>query len=81
MHLPAIKRSDPLCLKTPVYLGHGKSDERVKVDNGLRAAQCLRDMGMTVIWKAYDEGHWYRVPKQIDDIIAILREKRQVGES
>ncbi|UJO20285.1 uncharacterized protein CLAFUR5_10299 [Fulvia fulva] len=73
MDLPPLNTSDPLCLRTLVFLGHGKSDEKVKMIKGQKAVQCLRDMGVDVTWKDYDEGHWYKVPEEIDDIVEFLQ--------
>lgn len=54
--------------RTPVFLGHGMHDEKVKMAKGRRAAECLETVGIQVTWKEYDEGHWYKVPEEIDDI-------------
>lgn len=54
--------------RTPVFLGHGMHDEKVKMAKGRRAAECLETLGIQVTWKEYDEGHWYKVPEEIDDI-------------
>lgn len=64
---------EPLYLDTPVFLGHGISDEKVKVSKGRRAAHILRSMAMKEVnWKEYDEGHWYKVPDELDDIVQFL---------
>ncbi|CZT19341.1 uncharacterized protein RCC_05189 [Ramularia collo-cygni] len=70
--LPVTSRQ-PSWLQTPVYLGHGNIDEKVKLAKGRRAAEFLRGMGVQVVWKEYDEGHWYKVPEEIDDIVSFLR--------
>lgn len=57
MDLPPIATINPLCLGTPVFLGHGRNDERVKMEKGLRAMEIFKDMGMQVEWKDYDMGH------------------------
>ncbi|KAK5168677.1 uncharacterized protein LTR77_005986 [Saxophila tyrrhenica] len=72
MDLPPIASSSPLCLSTPVFLGHGRSDEKVNMERGVQAADALRQMGMQVTWKDYDEGHWYKVPQEIEDIVRFL---------
>lgn len=75
MDLSPINSSEqPQCLRTPILLGHGRHDGKVKIEKGLRAAELLRDIGMQVVWKEYDEGHWYKVPNQIDDLAVFLRE-------
>ncbi|RDW71460.1 alpha hydrolase-9 [Coleophoma cylindrospora] len=72
MDLPLLKEMEPSCLRTPVFLGHGKSDEKVKIDLGLEVAIVLRQIGIGVRWEEYDEGHWYKVPEEIDDIVDFL---------
>lgn len=54
--------------RTPVFFGHGMHDEKVKMAKGRRAAECLETLGIQVTWKEYDEGHWYKVPEELDDI-------------
>ncbi|GAB0139377.1 hypothetical protein EsHS_00000031 [Epichloe bromicola] len=55
--------------QTPVFLGHGKADEKVPCALGEGAARVLRDAGYQVEWKCYEnQGHWYRIPDEIDDI-------------
>lgn len=73
MDLPPIASSQPFWLKTPILLGHGKHDEKVLPWKGRQAASLLKDAGMEVTWREYDEGHWYKVPDQMDDIVAFLQ--------
>jgi predicted esterase len=61
-------------LCTPVFMGHGKADEKVDMELGENAARILRRMGLDVIWREYDVGHWYMVPDEIDDVVTFLRE-------
>ncbi|KAK4502998.1 hypothetical protein PRZ48_006425 [Zasmidium cellare] len=64
---------EPLCLDIPVFLGHGTHDDKVKAAKGRKAAEILRAMGVKqVAWKEYDEGHWYKVPDELDDIVQFL---------
>ena len=81
MDLPSIETAEPLCLRTPVFLGHGRNDEKVKMELGLQAAGILRDVGMQVTWKEYDEGHWYKVPEEIDDIVEFLHKRMESCKS
>jgi len=68
--------SDHMCLSTPIFLGHGKLDEKVNVKLGEEAASVFSSMGMQVSWKSYpDLGHWYKVPEEIDDIVQFIHEK------
>jgi len=64
---------EPPFIRTPVFLGHGKSDEKVMITLGLDVAMVLREMGLKVRWEEYDEGHWYKVPEEIDDIVEFLK--------
>ena len=65
------------CL-TPVFLGHGEADEKVPVSLGEAAAAVMRAAGYMVDWKCYsDQGHWYKIPEEIDDIIRFIT--RRVG--
>ncbi|RGP71014.1 acyl- thioesterase [Fusarium sporotrichioides] len=63
-------------LSTPVFLGHGKADEKIKPKLGEAACRILRSVGYDVHWKGYAGlGHWYKVPDEIDDILNFIREK------
>lgn len=63
---------------TPVFLGHGRNDEKVSVNLGIQARRVLEALGCKVIWKDYDEGHWYKVPEEIDDIVEFLRNVAEI---
>jgi predicted esterase len=60
-------------LKTPILLGHGKSDDKIPFAVGQEASQTLSKLGLNVIWREYDEGHWYKIPEQIDDIVSFIQ--------
>ncbi|KAL9084957.1 MAG: hypothetical protein Q9165_007823 [Trypethelium subeluteriae] len=63
-------------LRTPVFIGHGEPDPKVPSHLGESAAQTLRSIGMDVTWKLYmEQGHWYKVPEEIDDIVDFLQNK------
>lgn len=59
---------------TPVFLGHGRNDEKVSVELGRQARHALEALGCKVCWRDYDEGHWYKVPEEIDDIVEFLQD-------
>lgn len=59
---------------TPIFLGHGRNDEKVSVNLGGQAKRVLEALGCKVTWRDYDEGHWYKVPEEIDDIVEFLRD-------
>ncbi|EHK96390.1 hypothetical protein M7I_7889 [Glarea lozoyensis 74030] len=74
MELPSLPHEiEPAFLKTPVFLGHGKGDEKVKIGLGRDVVGLGRGLGMDVRWVEYEEGHWYKVPDEIDDIVGFLR--------
>lgn len=54
---------EPVFPATPVFLGHGKHDEKVSVNLGAKARDVLEALGCQVEWKEYDEEHWYKVPE------------------
>ncbi|KAK2591009.1 hypothetical protein QQS21_011302 [Conoideocrella luteorostrata] len=59
--------------RTPVFLGHGGADEKVPVRLGEAAATVMRSAGYNVDWKCYqDQGHWYKIPDEIDDMIEFI---------
>jgi predicted esterase len=63
-------------LLTPVFIGHGEEDPKIPSHLGESAAQTLRRIGLDVTWKLYaEQGHWYKVPEEIDDIIDFLEKK------
>ncbi|KAF7362435.1 Abhydrolase-2 domain-containing protein [Mycena venus] len=74
--LPALElepNGSPAFLQTPVFLGHGTHDEKVVIKLGEQARDVLLLLGCNVEWKEYDEGHWYKVPEQIDDLVVWLK--------
>lgn len=63
-------------LSTPVALGHGEADEKVIPALGEKACRALRSTGFEVEWKSYEgQGHWYKIPDQIDDIVKFIKER------
>lgn len=63
LDLPATETSSSGTLPVqhiPIFLGHGAQDEKVSIELGRRAAECLEKLGASVFWKEYgDLGHWY----------------------
>jgi predicted esterase len=68
----------PAFVHTPVFLGHGKHDEKVALKLGERARDVLQQLGCDVQWREYDEGHWYKVPDQIDDLVTWLTQRMDI---
>ena len=65
-------------LLTPVFLGHGEADDKVKPCYGKSASETLVACGFQVTWKCYsNQGHWYKIPDEIDDLVEFIR--GQVG--
>lgn len=70
---PSVERTSHL---TPVLMGHGELDEKVPLKLGEAAAGVIRDAGYDVDWKCYaGQGHWYKIPEQIDDIVNFITDK------
>ncbi|KIH94166.1 phospholipase/carboxylesterase [Sporothrix brasiliensis 5110] len=69
-------------LSTPVFLGHGTADDKVKISLGEAAQYTMCRLGFDVAWKAYaEQGHWYKIPDEIDDIVAFVSTKcRWIGD-
>ncbi|KAK4466618.1 Alpha/Beta hydrolase protein [Cladorrhinum samala] len=63
-------------LSTPIFLGHGTDDATVGVELGRHARRVLSKIGFQVEWKEYLgaelEGHWLKVPEEVDDIANFL---------
>lgn len=58
---------------TPVFMGHGDSDDKANVFLGNAAQKTMRRLGFDVEWRAYPGlGHWYKIPDEIDDIVAFI---------
>ncbi|KAJ4245550.1 hypothetical protein NW762_014059 [Fusarium torreyae] len=63
-------------LTTPVFLGHGEEDEKIKLSLGEEACRVLRSVVFQVEWASYQgRGHWYKVPDEIDDIVRFFTQK------
>lgn len=61
---------------TPVFLGHGEVDDKIKLHFGKSGYETLISCGFCVTWKSYrDQGHWYKIPDEIDDLVEFIREK------
>lgn len=57
----------------PLFLGHGTEDEKVPLDLGRSAANCLGAMNVDIHWAEYPGlGHWYS-GDMLRDMIVFLR--------
>ncbi|KFZ12275.1 hypothetical protein V501_04309 [Pseudogymnoascus sp. VKM F-4519 (FW-2642)] len=76
-HLVTRPRESRGVLNTPVFLGHGIDDEMVNIELGRQARKVLGQLGMEVEGKEYQgaelDGHWFKVPEEMDDIERFLR--------
>ncbi|KAF4998912.1 hypothetical protein FGRMN_2843 [Fusarium graminum] len=77
LSLESTGRSEALqTFSTPILLGHGEKDEKVVPSLGRQACRVLQSVGFEVQWESYeDQGHWYKVPDQIDDIVNFINKK------
>jgi predicted esterase len=73
MDLPEAKEELLAGRHTPIFLGHGGQDDVVPLEYGKNVMEALKAMGMKLEWKVYaEQGHWYKVPDTIDDIVRFL---------
>jgi len=64
------------CAPTPIFLGHGRADEKVAIELGDHVAKTFTTAGYEVTWKEYpDLGHWYKSPDEIDDVTEFIQTK------
>ncbi|KAJ7750063.1 Alpha/Beta hydrolase protein [Mycena maculata] len=70
---PLASDKSPMFPQTSVFLGHGSHDQRVIPSLGVQARDVLLRLGCDVEWREYDEGHWYKVPDQIDNLVVWLK--------
>ncbi|CAK7201695.1 hypothetical protein SEUCBS139899_004404 [Sporothrix eucalyptigena] len=76
LQLDGVSISAFMARSTPVFLGHGESDDKIKVSLGEAAQRTMGRLGFHVEWRAYaGQGHWYKVPDEIDDVVAFVRTK------
>ncbi|KAF1358861.1 phospholipase/Carboxylesterase [Lizonia empirigonia] len=67
----------------PVFIGHGVDDAYVDVELGRQAARILTQVGLPVEWKEYsgaeEDGHWFKIPDEMDDIHRFLARIERIG--
>jgi lysophospholipase-2 len=60
----------------PVFIGHSVDDAYVDFELGRQAARILAQAGLQLEWKEYsgaeEEGHWFKIPDEMDDIHGFL---------
>ena len=58
---------------TPIFLGHGERDRKMKLEWGREMSDTLSEMGMDVSFKTYEElEHWF-TSQELWDITVFLR--------
>ncbi|KAF5625635.1 acyl thioesterase 1 [Fusarium sp. NRRL 52700] len=61
---------------TKVFLGHGTDDAYVDVELGRKARDIILQAGFAVEWREYRgaelEGHWFKAPEEVDDLLNFL---------
>ncbi|KAG7417015.1 hypothetical protein LZL87_009412 [Fusarium oxysporum] len=61
---------------TAVFLGHGTDDAYVDVELGRKARDIIVQAGLKVEWREYrgaeQEGHWFKAPEEVDDLLNFL---------
>jgi predicted esterase len=63
-------------IHTPVFLGHALDDQVVDIALGRQICTILVGLGMTVVWKEYNDcGHWIKEPNCFDNVVAFLESK------
>lgn len=78
--LQGVAGGDGVVRGTPVLLEHCVDDPLVKIENGRRLRDTLREFGATVEWREYPSGgHWFRSPDGMDDVVRFLN-KHVMGE-
>ncbi|KAI9661254.1 MAG: hypothetical protein M1821_009581 [Bathelium mastoideum] len=61
--------------KTSIFLGHGMQDEKVPLERGHEARDCLAAFEVDLTWKAYERlGHWYS-GELLADLTQFLKQK------
>ena len=71
-HCPPSERLESFA--TPVFLGHGSKDVKVRTVWGEEMRDTLRSLSVDVVWKGYEAlEHWYKVPDEVEDISGFLR--------
>ncbi|KAF5711533.1 acyl thioesterase 1 [Fusarium mundagurra] len=61
---------------TTVFLGHGTDDAYVDIELGRKARDIIIQSGFAVEWREYQgaeqEGHWFKAPEEVDDLLNFL---------
>ena len=82
LEFPTARSSSPLPFQqTPIFLAHGARDEKVNIDLGRQARDCLGALGAKVEWREYEDlGHWYS-GQMLGDLVEFLTGKTDQTET
>jgi len=61
--------------ETPIFMGHGDSDQVVNTDLGKKSYDLLKDMGYNATMKLYDDMGHSACLEELDDVEAFLTER------
>lgn len=82
LDLPALQLPSELLpvQRIPIFLGHGGQDEKVSIELGRRASECLDKLGARICGKEYDDlGHWYS-DAMLNDLLHFLAKSLEILE-
>lgn len=69
-----ISMASQTAITTPIFLGHGSADSKITLNLGEDVRATSEAIGFKVRWEVYrEQGHWYKVPDEIDDITDFMR--------
>ena len=79
LDFPPAQSSSPLTFlpfqRIPIFLAHGTEDEKVNIELGRQARDCLAALGAKVEWREYENlGHWYS-GQMLGDLVEFLTGK------
>lgn len=67
--------------ETPVFMGHGDSDQIVNTVLGKKSYDLLKDLGYNVSWHVYPDMAHSACPEELDDVEAFLKERLPAKDS
>lgn len=67
--------------RTPLFLAHGTDDDKVRVELGREAKDCLAKLRAEVEWREYGGlGHWYSGPMLGDSVDFLEKKTGWIGK-
>ena len=82
LEFPTARSSSPLPFQQiPIFLAHGARDEKVDIELGRQARDCLGALGAKVEWREYEFlGHWYS-EQMLGDLVEFLTGKTEESKT